>query len=135
MIQDRLSMFSEKQVVTVDADSTNILDLHAHGDDIQRNLMLFVQVREAVTSDGAATVTVKVNTNAALNAGGTALAAKTTIWTSAAVAKADLVDGLFLVKIPLPTGVKRYLQVEYDVSATLTKGKFDAGLAWGVDLP
>lgn len=136
MIQDKLSMFSEEQAVTVDADSDNILDLQAHGDDIQRNLTLFVQVRETVKSDTpASTVTFDLYTDDALNANGDDLAAGTKIWSSGAIAKAALVDGCFAVKVPLPAGIERYLQIKYDVSATLTAGKFDAGLAWGIDLP
>jgi len=136
MIQDRLSMFSEEQAVTVDADSTNILDLHAHGDDLQRNLTLFVQSRESVASDTpGATVTFELYTDDALNAGGDDLAADNLIWSSAAIPMASLVDGYFAVKVPLPAGVQRYLLLKYNVSATLKAGKFDAGLAWGIDLP
>ncbi len=129
-------MFSEEQAVTVDADSTNILDLLAHGDDVQRFLTLFVQVREAVTSaDAGATVTFELYTDDALNEAGTDLAADNLVWSSGAIAKATLVDGYFAVKVPLPPGVQRYLLLKYNVSATLTAGKFDAGLAWGIDLP
>lgn len=136
MIQDKLSMFSEGQAVTVSALSENILDLHAHGDDVQRELTLFAQVRETVTSGtSASTVGFELWTSDALDGTGAALDAGEKIWASELIVKTDLLDGTFAVKQPLPSGIKRYLQLKYVVSATLTAGTFDAGLAWGIDLP
>jgi hypothetical protein len=128
MIQDRLEMFSNAQAVTGTADSTNVLDLGAHGDDLQRNLMLFVQVREPATAEGAATVKVGVYT-------GTAEGSQATLLhETAAIAKATLVAGYFMLKIPLPANVGRYLKLTYTVATgPLTAGTFDAGLIWGID--
>lgn len=136
MIQDKLSMFSEGQAVTASALSETILDLHAHGDDVQRALTLFVQARETVTSGtSASTVGFELWTSDALDGTGAALDAGEKIWASGLIVKTDLINGTFAVKQPLPSGIKRYLQLKYVVSATLTAGTFDAGLAWGIDLP
>ena len=53
----------------------------------------------------------------------------TTMYLSAAVAKATLVDGYECVAIRLPKGMKRYIRVVYVVAvADLTAGKFTARL-------
>jgi len=136
MIQDKKLMFSDSQDLTSTADSTNILDLGAHGDDIQRELTLFVQFRGAVDSGGASTLIIQLNTDDALNAGGDDLAADNTLWTSASIAKTALTDGAMLVKMPLPPGIQRYLRLKYTVgTANLTAGAIDAGLVWGIDQP
>ena len=136
MIQDKKLMFSDSQELRSTADSTNILDLGAHGDDIQRELTLFVQFRGAVDSAGESTLIIQLNTDDALNAGGDDLAADNTLWTSASIAKTDLTDGAMLVKMPLPPGIQRYLRLKYTVgTANLTAGAIDAGLVWGIDQP
>ncbi len=136
MIQDKKLMFSDSQDLTSTADSTNILDLGAHGDDIQRELTLFVQFRGTVESGGNSTLVITLNTDDALNAGGTDLAADNAIWTSASIAKTALTDGAMLVKMPLPPGIQRYLRLTYTVgTANLTAGAIDAGLIWGIDQP
>lgn len=136
MIQDKKLMFSDSQAITATADSTNILDLGAHGDDIQRELTLFVQFRGTVESGGQSTLVITLNTDDALNAGGTDLAADNTLWTSASIAKTALTDGAMLVKMPLPPGIQRYLRLTYTVgTANLTAGAIDAGLVWGIDQP
>lgn len=135
MIHDRLSMFSQAQLVTASAVSSNVLDVGAHGDDIQRELTFFVQCRAAITADGAATVKFALRTSATLTAG--ALDAPVTLFETAAIAKASLTDGSFPVKIALPPGVLKYLDVYYTVATgplTLLSA-FDAGLAFGIDLP
>ena len=136
MIQDKKLMFSDSQAITATADSTNILDLGAHGDDIQRELTLFVQFRGNVDSAGQSTLIIQLNTDDALNAGGDDLAADNTLWTSASIAKTALTDGAMLVKMPLPPGIQRYLRLTYTVgTANLTAGAIDAGLVWGIDQP
>lgn len=136
MIQDKKLMFSDSQPLRSTADSTNILDLGAHGDDIQRELTLFVQFRGNVESAGQSTLIIQLNTDDALNAGGDDLAADNTLWTSASIAKTALTDGAMLVKMPLPPGIQRYLRLKYTVgTANLTAGAIDAGLVWGIDQP
>lgn len=128
MIQDRLEMFSEKQTVTATADSTNVIDIGAHGDDLQRNLTLFVQVREAAEAEGSATVNFQVYT------GDEEGSQATLVHETGTIGKATLVNGYFPLKIPLPANVGRYLKLTYTVATgPLTKGKFDAGLGWGID--
>ena len=136
MTPDLKSMFSIDQAVTATANGTYILDLKDNADDINRDLTLFVQVRTAAKAEGAATVTFSIETDDALNAGGTDLADAVTLWTSAAIAKAALTEGAFPVKMALPPGLQRYLRITYTVATgPLTAGTFDAGLIIGIDLP
>jgi hypothetical protein len=131
MIQDKLEMFSEDQAVTATADSTNVIFIGAHGDDIHRFLTLFIQTKVAALAEGSATVTFSLY-------GGTASGTQATLlWQSAAIGKAALTLGSFPVKIPLPSvGTNTYLKLVYTVATgPLTAGKFDAGLIWGIDQP
>lgn len=129
MIQNKLEMFSEQQVVTATADSTNVLYIGSHGNDIHRTLTLFVQARAAATAAGSATVTFD------LYGGTTADAQATLLWSSAAIGKAALTLGAFPVKVPLPDlQSKTYLKLVYTVATgPLQTGSFDAGLAWGIE--
>jgi len=127
MLRDKQSMFSEEQAVTVTADSTNVLFV-GEGNDIDKQLRLFVQAREAATADGAGTVTVKLYT------GATAAACSTLLWTSAVIGKAACTAGAFIVKMALPDGILDYLKLTYTVATgPLTAGTFDAGLIWKMD--
>ena len=70
MIRDKLLMFPQNQALTATADSDNILDVGQHGDDIQRELTLFVQFRGTGTSAGASTLTIALKTSATLTGAG-----------------------------------------------------------------
>jgi hypothetical protein len=134
MIPDFKEMFSRQQAVTATAGGEYILDLANHGDDVNRLLTLLVQARTPAQAEGAATVTVELYTDSALNSGGDDLAAGTKIWSSDAIGKASLTKGAIVVKTPLPGGIKRYLKLKYVVATgPLTAGTFDAGIYWGVD--
>lgn len=126
---DKLLMFSEAQEVTVTADSTNILDLLDQGDDLSRTLNLFCRVGTAVTADGAATVTVSVQTC------DTADGSYTTLYTTAAIGKASLTAGAdAIAPMALPTGLKRYVKLVYTVATgPLTAGTFTAGITPSLD--
>lgn len=124
MLLDKYLTFSEGQVVTVTADSTNILDLRDNGDDLGRLLNLFVLVSAVVTADGSATVTFTVETCA--TEGGS----YEVIYTSGAIGKAALTAGAKPVDIALPTGLKRYVKVVYTVATGPLTGvsAFTAGI-------
>jgi len=120
-------MFSEEQAVTVTADSTNVLFFGAFND-IDKRLRFFVQVRDAATADGAATVTFKLYT------GATAAACTTLLWSSAAIGKAALTAGAYAVQEAMPAGGLGYYKIVYTVATgPLTAGTFDAGIGWKMD--
>lgn len=130
MIIDKKTEFSDGQAVTVTAIGTVVADLGASPtlQDIANGEQLYavIQVDEAVTAAGAATVQFSVESDsaAALNASATVHAQ------SAAIGKATLVAGYKLV-LALPPGrtYERYLGVRYTVgTGPLTAGKFSAFL-------
>ena len=127
MIRVKENMFSEAQAVTATAAGDNILFVGA-ANDIDKRLRLFVQVREAGTAAGEATLTL------ALLTGTTAAGCSTTLWTSATIPVADLTAGKYIHQDAIPAGGKGYYKLTYTVATgPLTAGTFDAGIAWRMD--
>ena len=140
MIFSANSLLSDDQAVTASAASTNIMDLGAMGTvygaaaALSRDLgkgepiPLLIQVTEAATAVGAATVqfAIEVDDNASFSS------AKV-VAQSAAVGKADLVAGWQWNVQYIPKGVdERYMRVYYTVATgPLTAGKFTAGITMG----
>jgi hypothetical protein len=108
---------------------TGGIDLDVAGDNPgPGELELVIQVNTTVlAAGGAANVTFSLETKAA-NTDWIATAG-TVLWKSAAIAKADLVAGYTVVRLRLPKGLLRYLQVVAlpDTNNT-TAGKLDAFL-------
>lgn len=126
MYVDKQEEFSDSQVLTATAISTNVLDLNPNGSantlqDIGagENMYLVVQVDVALTSGGATTLVVTLESDSTAD-----LATSPTVhWTSATIPKATLVAGYELViKLP-PDNYERYLGVRY----TVATGPFTAG--------
>lgn len=123
---------SDSQAFTTQAshDSTNSIDF---GSGVTRpnsggQMRLQIVVQDAVTSDGSATVTAKLQDSA----DGTTFADVTvnglTI-TTGAVAKATLVAGYKMLDIAIPPTIRRYAKVVYTVgTAALTAGSFSAAI-------
>ena len=124
MILDKQHAMSEAQAVTASAASTNIIDLTKAGD-AQEELYLYIHVDgEAATAVGSATVTFALQTDD--NSG---FSSATTMWSSAAIGKATLVDKYVVFKGRIPQGCERYLRVYFTVATgPLTAGKFSAYL-------
>jgi hypothetical protein len=133
-VQDNKLLFGEDQAVTSVASnaSTNVLDLGTgldawgsarieHPGDTEK-LWLNTLVTTAVTSSGSATVQFILQDSA--NA-----SSFSAVYSSAAIAKASLVAGYNAFRMPLPTGLRRYIRVVYKVAvAALTAGKFTSWL-------
>lgn len=127
MIFDKLLEFSDSQAVTASAASTNIIDLGADRDLGISDIDVFLQVMEAVTAAGAATVTFTLETD-----DNTGFASAVALWTSPAIGKATLVAGYNPGKFKLPQVTERYLRFSYTVgTGPLTAGKFSAALLTG----
>lgn len=138
MLLDKELVFSDSQVVTTAAatGSTNYLDLLAAGDiGVGEPLWAVGLVSEAVTaSGGAANVTfaLQVDDN-------TSFSTATTIFTTAAIAKATLVLGYRFMAVrvpPIPAGAKeRYMRALITPDTNdLTTGKFTIFLTPNIDL-
>lgn len=106
---------------TGDNASTNVVDLGAINQGDGGGLYLVFQVDTTVTSGGAATVQIELETDSAA-----AMSSATQIALTEAIGKAALVAGYTRV-LPLPHDLERYTRVNYLVgAAALTAGEFSA---------
>lgn len=134
MIFDKQTLLSDAQAVTVTAVSTNVIDLGPIKTGIVRDIgkgkqiPLLVQVVEAFTAAGAATLTVSLQTD-----DNEAFSSAKTVWTSPAIALADLVAGKVIIPEYIPRGTnERYMRLNYAVATgPMTAGKITAGVTLG----
>ena len=127
MILDKSLQVSNKQAVTVDAPSTDVIDFGQANPNVGMDgrSMLVITVDEAAAAAGAATVTVAIQDSADN-------ASWTNVIASAPVAKADLALGKQLV-LPMPVKLRRYCRVYYTIgTGPLTAGKFSAQITTGI---
>lgn len=147
MIFDRTALLSDAQAITTTAASTNVIDLGPpstaprHAASLRRNLGIgacipfLIQVVETFTAAGAGTLTVALQTD-----DNEAFSSPTTVWTSPAIALADLVAGQNLGVVNyIPKGIndkgitERYFRLNYTVATgPMTAGKITAGVVAAV---
>lgn len=123
MILDEQALFSDKQAVTADAASSNLIKV---GGNIAKGTPVEVlcQVMEEFT--GLTSLEVKIQTCDTENG------VYADIASSGAIAVANLVAGYrFSLKF-LPNGVKKFIRLYYDVTGTGTAGTITAGVVDGV---
>jgi len=120
MIRDNALTYSLTQAVTAvgSTDSTNAIDQLAPGD-AYTGLFLDMQVVQAFTSGGSATLTVNLITDSS-----SAFATAPATYTLAtAIPVASLTAGTVLFKGQLPQGMKRYRKLVYVIgTAVMTAG-------------
>ena len=125
MILDNENLLSNDQAVTVTAASEDVLDLGgANAGDMSPGepLELFCQVSEEDFAGGTSiAVAVQCDDNAAFSSA-------TTLFTTAAIATASLVQGYKFALGSLPEGCERYLRFNYTVVGTMTAGKLTGGI-------
>lgn len=123
-ILDKELQMSEEQAVTATAASTNLIDT-GHTKDIGDGEPLYwhVDVTEAATAAGAATVTFTLESDTAA-----AFSSAATVMTSNVIGKASLTVGAKAVCMPIPPGVsEQFLRTYYTVATgPLTAGKFNS---------
>lgn len=118
MILDNELMFSDAQTITVDAASTNALDLKAGGDAVGQELTIRAVVDTAFAT--LTSLTIKVQTSA-----------NNSDWSdvvlSPAIPVASLTKGAEVFTVRVPKGLKRYVRLYYDITgSTATAGKVTA---------
>ncbi len=122
MILDLENMLSDDQVITVTADSTNIIEMpknRAHG----RPLRLIFLVTE--TFVGGTSVAIDLETDALAAFGSPA-----DIYTGAAIVTASLIAGYRFGIDFLPRANEEFLRAEYTIVGTFTEGKITAGFLY-----
>jgi hypothetical protein len=127
MIIDKSLQVSNDQAVTASAASTDVIDFGQTNPNVGKDdrSKMVINVSEAVTASGAATVTFSIQDSA--NNSDFADVAVT-----AAHGKALLTLGKQIV-IPMPHNLRRYCRVYYTVATgPLTAGKFVASIVTGI---
>lgn len=123
MILDEQALFSDKQAITADAASTNVIKV---GGNIAKGTPVEVLCQVITEFAGLTSLEVKVQTCDTENGTYEDIAG------SGAVEVAKLVAGYrFPIKF-LPNGVKKFIRLYYDVTGTGTAGTITAGVVDGV---
>jgi hypothetical protein len=118
-------MFSDSQAITTTARS-NWIDTLAYRDiGTGMELEVYLMVDETVTAAGSSTVTFALQCD-----DNSAFSSATTLYTTAAIAKATLVAGYKVFDgVKIPRGCERYVSILYTVaSGPNDTGKFNAGI-------
>jgi len=129
MILDKENLLSDDQAVTTTAASTNVLDLEGSGlGDMSPGeaLDLMCQVSNADFAGGTS-IAVAVQT-----ATDDAFTSPITLFTTAAIVTASLIQGYKFALGKLPEGASRYLRFNYVVVGTMTAGNLTGGIVPGV---
>lgn len=124
MILDKQTTYSEGQLITATADSTNVLDHSVANQNNGAEIELLCQVEDTMLSAGATTLTVSLVTSV-----DEAFSAPVTLVTTPAIPKATLVRGYQFALSYLPAGLLRYSKLVYTVATgPFTAGRINAGL-------
>lgn len=126
MYIDKQALFSDDQAITVDAESTNFIDLGDDASEIQAivekgDIDVLVQVTTALT--GGTSLAVRLDTSDS-----STFSTSTTLLQTAAIAAASLVEGYQFRLGKLPIGTLRYIRTYYDVVGTFSAGAVTAAL-------
>lgn len=126
MILDHQNLFSNDQAITTSAASTNIIDLGNDDSKVQAlnekgEIEILIQVTTAFVGGTSIAVAVQADDDSAFGSA-------ETLYTSAAIASADLVAGYKFKIRALPEINKQYIRLYYTVVGTFTAGNILAGL-------
>lgn len=135
-IVDAKLVFSDAQAETTQAahDSTNTIDLGAGYDEwkaaeiadygeAHRQMWLHVRVNTLFATSASGTLAVALHDSA----DNSSFAAVAPAVGTAATAAASLTAGLMLIRMPLPTNLRRYVKLVYTIgTGAMTAGKIDA---------
>lgn len=133
MILDHELGFSRSQAITTTAASTNVVYLGPEGPNgaaigapTTRRLPIVIDVDEAFTADGAATLTIAVQSD-----DNEAFSSPTTHFQTSAIGKAALTAGSrHMIDVEIPWSVESYVRLNYTVATgPMTAGKLSAYVA------
>ena len=123
MIKDKFLELAEAQAVTASAPGNRVINRGMPINDNGSRMAPFivVQTKAAVTSGGASTVVIRIETSV-----DEAFTSPITVYTSAAIPKANLTANKEVLKFPFPAGTKQFTRAYFDVATgPLTAGTFD----------
>ncbi len=136
MILSAQQIFSNAQAVTVDAISTNVIDLGVAGTpfggqaplnrDVGKGNPIYVLVQVVIAFVTTVSIQITLENSAAAGLTSSIILADETVLV------ADLVAGKQMFMQLLPNGITlRYLGLRYNVTTTATAGAFTAGISMG----
>ena len=134
MIFDNQTLLSDAQAITATAASTNILDLGPIKAGLVRDIgkgkqiPLLIQVVEQFAAAGAGTLTVALQVD-----DNDTFSSPKTVWSSTALALADLKPGKVVIPEYVPRGTdEKFLRLNYTVATgPMTAGRVTAGVTMG----
>jgi len=127
MYIDALTRFSVGQAVTVSAASSNVLDAVAAGNAYDSAPWFVARVGTAFA--GGTSLTIELQT-----AADEAFSAPVTLFSSGAIALAELTASTEVVKVRFPLGAQEFIRVYYTVDTAMSAGTIDAFLTADVYL-
>lgn len=132
MLFDALNMFSEAQAITGTAASQKVIDLGPayplSGNSNGASGLEIALVAVDTFAPTTATLSVEIRTSNTLTSTG-ALSSPTVMATTAGILATELRGGKKVLHMPrVPITAKRYVDLNYKPSATLTAGTITAGL-------
>ena len=116
MLIDSLNEYSDSQAVTATAASTNVIDHVNPGDALNHELYLHIKCVESVAT--ATNITFALQTDTVEN-----FASPTTLFTTAAIAIANLTAGTEVVRVRVPAGQARAVVVPRAMSGEPTDNR------------
>ncbi len=124
MILDSQALYSDDQVITTTADSTNILDL-AKNSGPGKPVRILIQV--SATFVGGTNITIDLETD-----DNTGFSSLSTIGSTPTIVTASLVAGYKFSINFVPDLMERYSRLEYTVVGSFTPGSITAGIVFDV---
>jgi hypothetical protein len=127
MMMDKQLEFSVAQAVTNTAASTEYVDQGAAGDALTPGARFVARVGTAFANATSMDIALQTDDNSSFTS------AKT-LWSSGAIAEADLTLNKIVADLAIPSGAERYLRAYYTVSGTHNAGTIDAFIVLDSDI-
>jgi hypothetical protein len=129
MLMDKQLEFSGAQAVTTTALSTEYVDQLAPGNAVNPGARVIVKTRTAFANATSMTIELLTDNVTTFNS-----AALKTLWSSGAIAEADLTINKILADFEIPVGALRYLTLKYTVDGTHNAGTIDGAIVLNSDI-
>lgn len=124
MILDSQALYSDDQVITTTADSTNILDLAKNSGP---GVPVRILIQVTATFVGGTNITIDLETD-----DNTGFSSLSTIASSPTIVAATLVAGYKFSINFIPDAMEQYSRLEYTVVGSFTPGSITAGIVYDV---
>jgi len=124
MILDKNLIFCENSALSAGDAASDVIDLGAAGDTLEKELVLVGVMTEAAV--GGTSVVFRLETSTAVD-----FSTKKVLHVSDVIPQANLTKGTKFIDMKMPRGLNRYLRIYCDVTGVFTAGKYSAFLTPG----